>query len=37
MQEISRIKEMDRDGQTVAGIARDLSIDEKTGRKYLAC
>ena len=35
IQEISRIKEMDRDGQTVAGIARELAIDEKTVRKYL--
>ena len=35
MQEISRIKEMDRAGQTVAEIARELAIDEKTVRKYL--
>jgi hypothetical protein len=29
------IKEMARDGQSVAGIARELAVDEKTVRKYL--
>ena len=35
MPQINSIKEMARDGQSVAGIARELSIDEKTVRKYL--
>ena len=35
MPEINSIKEMARDGQSVAGIARELSVDEKTVRKYL--
>ncbi len=35
MPEINSIKEMARGGQSVAGIARDLDIDEKTVRKYL--
>ena len=33
--EINSIKEMARDGQSIAGIARELTIDEKTVRKYL--
>jgi transposase len=35
MPEINSIKEMARNGQSVAGIARELSVDEKTVRKYL--
>ena len=35
MPQINSIKEMARDGQSVAGIARELAIDEKTVRKYL--
>jgi hypothetical protein len=35
MPPINSIKEMARDGQSVAGIARELAIDEKTVRKYL--
>ncbi|MGO9530804.1 MAG: IS21 family transposase [Syntrophobacteraceae bacterium] len=35
MPQINSIKEMARDGQSVAGIARELSVDEKTVRKYL--
>jgi len=35
MPQINSIKEMARDGQSVAGIARELTIDEKTVRKYL--
>ena len=35
MPQINSIKDMARDGQSVAKIARDLSIDEKTVRKYL--
>ena len=35
MPEINSIKDMARSGQTIAGIARDLAIDEKTVRKYL--
>ena len=35
MPEINSIKEMARDGKSVAGIARELSVDEKTVRKYL--
>jgi transposase len=35
MPQVNSIKEMARDGQTVAGIARALSVDEKTVRKYL--
>jgi len=35
MPQIHSIKEMDLDGQSVAGIARKLEIDEKTVRKYL--
>ncbi|MEI6388930.1 MAG: IS21 family transposase [Spirochaetota bacterium] len=35
MPEINSIKEMARDGQSIAGIARELAIDEKTVRKYL--
>ena len=30
MPEINSIKEMARNGQSVAGIARELSVDEKT-------
>jgi len=35
MPQVNSIKEMAREGQTVAGIARELAIDEKTVRKYL--
>jgi transposase len=35
MPQINSIKEMARDGQSVARIARQLAIDEKTVRKYL--
>lgn len=35
MPEVNSIKDMARSGQRVAGIARELSIDEKTVRKYL--
>lgn len=35
MPQIHSIKEMDKEGQSVAGIARNLEIDEKTVRKYL--
>jgi transposase len=35
MPQINSIKEMARDGQSVAGIARELAMDEKTVRKYL--
>ena len=35
MPQIDSIKEMAREGQSVAGIARELTIDEKTVRKYL--
>jgi transposase len=35
MPQINSIKEMARDGQSVAGIARELGTDEKTVRKYL--
>ena len=35
MPQISSIKDMARDGQSVAGIARELDVDEKTVRKYL--
>jgi len=35
MPQICSIKEKAQDGQSVAGIARELAIDEKTVRKYL--
>lgn len=35
MPEVNSIKDMARSGQRVAGIARELAIDEKTVRKYL--
>ena len=35
MPEINSIKEMAQAGQSVAGISRELAIDEKTVRKYL--
>ena len=35
MPHVHSIKKMDREGKSVAGIARDLGIDEKTVRKYL--
>lgn len=35
MPQISSIKDLDRDGQSVAEIARALAVDEKTVRKYL--
>ena len=35
MPHVNSIKEMAREGQSVAGIARELTIDEKTVRKYL--
>jgi transposase len=35
MPQINNIKEMAKDGKSVAGIAREMSIDEKTVRKYL--
>jgi len=35
MPQVNSIKEMAHDGQSVAGIARELTIDEKTVRKYL--
>jgi transposase len=35
MPQVNSIKDMARSGQTVAGIARELAIDEKTVRKYL--
>ena len=35
MPQINNIKEMAKDGNSVAGIAREMSLDEKTVRKYL--
>jgi len=35
MPQVSSIKERAHNGQSVAGIARDLALDEKTVRKYL--
>jgi len=35
MAQVNSIKDMARSGQTIAGIARELAIDEKTVRKYL--
>lgn len=35
MPQINSIKDMARDGQSVAAIARELAVDEKTVRKYL--
>jgi len=35
MPQITSIKDLDRDGQSVAEIARTLAVDEKTVRKYL--
>jgi transposase len=35
MPQINSIKQMARDGQSVAAIARTMQVDEKTVRKYL--